>query len=132
MIHNTFTKPTGDTETIVVKTLSDGSIKPSTALGVGLQKVLQNRSGFISIAVESKGSYLKQYKATFTHRNVVNLFIVYEIGTWSRDLSTKFTLGDCLFGAVMLTRMLILTNKYRYSGYGVGFNSHSYFSVNCE
>ena len=31
-------------------------------------------------------------KATFSHRNVLNLFIDYELDTWSRALSTKFTL----------------------------------------
>ena len=32
---------------------------------------------------EFQGSYLKQDKLTFTPRNVVNLFIVYKLDTWS-------------------------------------------------
>ena len=36
------------------------------------------------IAVEFKGSCLKQFKATFTHRNVVTLFIVYKLDTRSK------------------------------------------------
>ena len=44
------------------------------------------------IAVDFRGRYLKQVKATFTHRNVINVFIVYELDTWS------VTLGDWFFG----------------------------------
>ena len=33
------------------------------------------------IAVEFEGSFLNQDKATFTHSNVVNMFIIYESGT---------------------------------------------------
>lgn len=34
------------------------------------------------IAIEFKGSSLKQDKATFAHKNVVNVFIVCELDTW--------------------------------------------------
>ena len=50
--------------------------------------------------VEFKGSYLKQDKETFTLRNVLKLFVVYESDTLLRDLNVGFTLKDCLFGAV--------------------------------
>ena len=56
--------------------------------------------------VEFKVSCLKQEKVTFTPRNVVILSIVYELDTWSRDLSTDFTLNDCLFGTVKLTQIV--------------------------
>ena len=35
---------------------------------------------------------------------MLNLFIVYELDTWSRDLNTDFTLKDCLSGAVKVTK----------------------------
>ena len=35
---------------------------------------------------------------------MVNLFVVYELDTWPRDLNIKFTIGECLFGAVKLTK----------------------------
>lgn len=54
--------------------------------------------------VEFKGRCLKQNKVTFTPRNLVTLSIVYELDTWSRDLNTDFTLTDCLFGTVKLTK----------------------------
>ena len=45
----------------------------------------------------------------------------------SRDLNTNFTLGNCLFGAVKLTNN-VDPDKYRYSGYGIGFDECSEFS----
>ena len=36
-------------------------------------------------------------KGLSEERNVVNLFIVYKLDVWLRNLSIKFTLGDCLF-----------------------------------
>ena len=55
------------------------------------------------IRVKFKESCLKQYKPTSTSENVVNLFIVYELDAWLRDLNPGFTLKDCLFRAVKLT-----------------------------
>ena len=66
------------------------------------------------------GSCLKQGKVTFTSRNVVNLFIFYELDVCSRGLNTVFKIKDCLFGAVKLTKT-VDPNKYSYSGYGIRF-----------
>ena len=44
--------------------------------------------------------------------------MVYELDTSSRDLNTEFTLKDCLFKAVELTKYAD-TDKYKYSGYDV-------------
>ena len=47
------------------------------------------------IRLKFKESCLKQEdKAPFTPNSVVNLFILYELNTWSRDLNTDFTLKD--------------------------------------
>ena len=55
------------------------------------------------------------------HGNAVNIFIiVYELNIWSRELRTDFTLKDCLFWGVKLTKNDD-PYKYCYSGYGVGF-----------
>ena len=58
------------------------------------------------IKLKIKGSGLK--------KNVVNLFIVYNLDTWSQDINTEFTLKNCLFGSVKLTRNADL-DKYKYS-----------------
>ena len=63
---------------------------------------------------------------SFVRKNVLNLYISYELGTWSRDLLTYFTQVNCWFGAVKLTKNVDL-DKYRYSGYGIGLDSVSYF-----
>ena len=62
----------------------------------------------------------------FSHKNVVNLYISYTQDTWSRDLNTDFTLSNCLFGAVKLTKNFD-PDKYGYTCYGIGFDAHSQF-----
>ena len=54
--------------------------------------------------------------------------MVYDQDTWSRDTNTKFTLGDCLFGAVKLTDNAN-PNKYGYSSDSIGFDACSQFSL---
>ena len=54
----------------------------------------------------------------------MNLFIVYQLDTCSRDLNMNFALGDCLFGAIKLTNN-IGPEKYRIIGYAIGFVARS-------
>ena len=56
----------------------------------------------------------------------MQIYISYKIDTWSRHLSTDLTLDNYLFGAVKLTKNAD-PDKYRYSGYCIGFNTHSQF-----
>ena len=53
---------------------------------------------------------------------------MYELDEWSQDWNAKFTLKDCLFGTVKLTK-IVDPNKYSYSGYGTGFDSSSLISI---
>ena len=48
------------------------------------------------------------------------------MGICSRDLQTNFTLKDCLFGAVKMTKNAD-PDKYFYIGYSIGFDSRSSF-----
>ena len=80
------------------------------------------------IRLRFTGYCLKQDFANFTPNNVVNLFIMYELDRWSQDLNAKFTLKDCLFGNVKITKN-VDPNKYSYSGYEIGFDSCSLFSI---
>ena len=59
---------------------------------------------------------------------VINLYISYTLGPQFRNLRTDFTLGNCLFGSVKPTKNADL-DKYKYSGYGIGFDSRSEFSL---
>ena len=49
-----------------------------------------------------KWSCLKPTNFTFTPTNIINIFIIYELDIWLRDLTSDFTLKDCLYGSVKL------------------------------
>ena len=76
--------------------------------------------------VKFTGSCLKQSKISYTHGEIVNIYIVYELGASSFHLNDP-TLKKCLFGAVTLTKNADI-DKYGYSGYGIGFDRRGSFS----
>ena len=76
--------------------------------------------------VKFTGSCLKQPKPSFTHKNVVNIYIVYGLGA-SSSHDDNPTLKNSLFGAVTLTKNTDI-DKYQYSGYGIRFDRKSSFS----
>ena len=81
------------------------------------------------IRLKFKGSCSKQEnKAPLTPNNVAKLFIVYAVDRWPWDLNIDFTLKDSLFGAIKLTKNAD-REKYKYSDYGIGFDSRSEFSL---
>ena len=57
---------------------------------------------------------------------MVNIYIFYESGA-SSSHSSDPTIKNCLFGAVTLTKNVDI-EKYKYSGYGIGFDRKSSFS----
>ena len=61
------------------------------------------------------------------HRNVVNIYIVYEITSDYKDINYP-TLENCLFGSVKLTKNADI-DKYGYFGYGIGFDRQSSFHI---
>ena len=77
--------------------------------------------------VEFNGSCLKQDKITFNHGKTLNIYIVYEI-TKNINISDYPTLENCLFGAVSFTKNTDI-DKYKYCGYGIGFNRRGSFSI---
>ena len=64
-------------------------------------------------------------------KKVKNIYISYILNQWLRDLNTDFTLGSCVFGSVKLTKSYNL-DKYKYSGYSIGFDSRLKFSFTDE
>ena len=76
--------------------------------------------------VKFSGSCLKQDKATYNHRTIVNIYIVYEISK-NYNISSYPTLENCLFGAVSLAKHADI-DQYTYSGYGIGFYRKGEFS----
>ena len=76
------------------------------------------------IRVKFNGSCLK--KITYTHGKIVNIYIIYKISK-NQNISIYPILENCLFGAVSLTKNADI-DKYKYSGYGIGFDRHEEFS----
>ena len=106
------------------KIISNESIKPPTTANNSLTPEL-NYYG-TKTKVKFTRSYLKQSSHIYTHKKVVNVYIVYELATSSSYVSDP-TLKNCLFGAVTLTKNADI-EKYKYSGYGIGFDRRSSFS----
>ena len=68
----------------------------------------------------------KQSSHIFTHEKVVNIYIVYKLAASSSHTSDPI-IKKCLVGAVTLTKNADI-EKYKYSGYGIGFDRRSSFS----
>ena len=77
------------------------------------------------IKVRFNGDLLRQNQVTYNHGPVVNIYIVYE--TTPDTNTSNIALENCLFGAVKLTKNADV-DKYKYSGYGIGFDSRGSFS----
>ena len=54
--------------------------------------------------------------------------MIYELDTWSWELNSDFILKDCLFGGVELAENA-KPDKYKDSGYCIGFDSGPLFSL---
>ena len=76
------------------------------------------------IRIKFTGSSLRPDKITISHKNRINIYLVYEIGASTSNISDP-TIKNCLFGAVTKN---VDIDKYRYSGYGIGFDRRSSFS----
>ena len=78
------------------------------------------------IRVKFTKSCLIQNKISYTHGKVVNIYIVYELGTSSSHVNDP-TLKNGFFGAVTLTKNADI-DKYGYFGRGIGFDGRGSFS----
>ena len=106
------------------KGLSNKSIKPPTTSDNSLTPELNYYS--TKIKIKFTRSCLKQSDHIFTHKKVVNIYIVYELAASSSHDSDP-TIKNCLFGTVTLTKNADI-EKYKCSGYGIGFDRRSSFS----
>ena len=100
------------------KGLSNESIKPPTTTDNSLTPELNYYGA--KTKIKFTGSCLKQSSHILTHKKVVDIYIVYELGASSSNTSDP-TMKNCLFGAVTLTKNADI-EKYKYSGYGIGFD----------
>ena len=107
------------------KRLSTGAIKPSATSNNSLTPRI-NYYYASKIRAKFTGSCFKQDKITFNDGKVVNVYIVYKLSA-SNSSDSNPTIKKCLFGTVNLTKNADI-DKYRYSGYGIGFDRRSSFS----
>ena len=102
------------------------TIKPATASDNSLTPTI-NYYYTSKVRIKFTGScFLNNLVISYTHRKIVNIYIVYELGA-STSNNNDPTLKNCLFGAVTLTKNTD-SDKYGYSGYGTGFDRRSSFS----
>ena len=108
------------------KGFSDESIKPPATSNNSFAPSL-NYIG-AKTKVKFEGCCLKQDKITFTHGKMVNIYTVYEINFWDCGYNDYPTLENPLLVAVKLVKNVDI-DKYKYSGYAIGFDRHETFSV---
>ena len=106
------------------KGLSNEIIKPPTTTNNSLTPELDYYGTKTKISFTR--SYLKQSSHILTHKKVINIYIVYELAASTSHTSDP-TIKNCLFGAVTLTKNANI-KRYKYSGYGIGFDSRSSYS----
>ena len=69
------------------------------------------------LCLKFEGICLVQTKVTYTYKNIVNIYFVYEIGATTRN-SYDLKLINGLFGAVTHVKNSDI-NKFGYTGYGI-------------
>ena len=102
------------------KGISNESIKPPTTTNNSLTPRLSYYS--TKIRLKFRGSCLKQPKFTFTHKKSSKY-----LHCASTSHISEPTIKNCLFGAITLTKNADI-EKYRYSGYSIGFDRRLSFS----
>ena len=107
------------------KGLSNESIQPLTTTNNSLPPELNYYS--TKTKIKFTRSCFKQSSNILTHnKKIVNIYIVYELAASSSHTSDS-KIKNCLFGAVTLTKNADI-KRYKYSGYGIGFDRRSSFS----
>ena len=104
------------------KGLSNESLKVVSTSSNTLNLLINYYGG--KVRLKFSGSVLQQKTVTYSHKKVVNLYIVYEISNF-HGIDNYTTLTNALFGAVKLTKNADI-EKYKYSGYGIGFDRSGY------
>ena len=102
------------------KGLSDEEIKVVNGLYPSVNYVNEK------LRPKLEGSCLAQIKVTYIHKNIVNIYIAYEVGATTRN-SYDPKLINGLFGAVTLVKNSDI-NKFGYTGYGIGSDRSTTFS----
>ena len=81
--------------------------------------------------VEFNGNYFVQNKVLHPNNNkVVNIYIVYELDKINFTCNTlDYAIQDALFGAMKITKNATESDKNKYKGHGICFDSGDDFSI---
>ena len=82
------------------------------------------------IRIKFNGSFLNRFPPTIFHEDILNIYSFYEITSDYSSINYP-TLENCLFRSVKLTKNADI-DKHEYSGYGIGFDRNTSFSVGNE
>ena len=107
------------------KGLSDETISPYATFDNSLIPLIDYYDTKLRLQFH-KGCLKQPNKLINDKGHIVNVYIVYELGASSSNVNDPKT-KKCLFNAVILTKNANI-DKYRYSGYGIGFDRRSSFS----
>ena len=107
------------------KGLSDETITPYATSDNSLTPLIDYYDSKVRVKF-NKGCLKQSDNLAYDYGSRVNIYIVYELGASSSNDSDP-TLKNCLFGAVTLTKNAD-SEKYGYSGYGIGFDRRTSFS----
>ena len=88
--------------------------------------ILYPRTENTFLQLKFNGSCLLEDQITYTPQTIINIYIAYEI-TKKNNIGDYPTRESCLFGSVKLTKNPDI-DKYKYSGYGIGFDRKGEFS----
>ena len=106
--------------------MSKEIIKPPRSNDNILSPTTENTLDHQKIKLKFDGSCLVQDQITYTPQTIVKTYIVYEI-IKKNSISDYPTLENCLLSSVKLTKNPDI-DKYKYSGYGIGFDRRGEFS----
>ena len=80
------------------------------------------------IGIQFSYTYLVSVQISYT-TNIVNVYIVYDLDNWPKNLLRKFTPKNCLFEVTNIVRNSD-KEKCVYSGYGITFDGRGEWSFN--
>ena len=79
------------------------------------------------VIFKGKGTLVHNENDIISGGPIINIYIVYK--TSPKTINSDFVFRDCLFGAIKIINTTNSdTDKWHYSGYGIGFDSTSNFT----
>ena len=79
------------------------------------------------VIFKGKGTLVQNDNDIIAGGPIINIYIVYK--TSPKTINSSFVFRNCLFGAIKVTNTTNSdTDKWKYSGYGVGFDSKGSFT----